>query len=792
SRSGGTTCVSGAVCTKLNDYYFQCLPGTSNTSGATNPPSSSTTSTTAAPSSTATIRRPEYSGTNLLLIPCLANMSSEWTTAYTKAQAAVTKLSLQDKVNLGTGIGWMKGACVGNTPSISSISFPGLCLEDGPLGVRFADLVSAFPAGINAAATFNRTLIKQRGVALGQEFKGKGVHVALGPAMNLARAPAAGRNWESFGGDPYLSGESAFETIMGIQSQGVQACAKHYINNEQEHFRDSSSSVVDDRTEHEVYAYPFLRSVQANVASVMCSYIGGTYACENSKVLNDLLKGEFGFPGYVMSDWWATHSTSPAVNGGLDMTMPGDISANSAEGTTYFGQNLVNAVNSGQVSQSRIDDMATRILAAWYLLGQDSGYPTTNFNAWNNGAGQHVNVQGNHRDLIRTMDAASTVLLKNSDKILPLNTPKTIAVIGNGAGPSSKGPDGYGDRAGDDGVLAMGWGSGTAEFPYLIDPLQAIKARAQRDGSTVTSSLSDTDLNAAASAAAGRDVALVFITADSGEGYLTVEGNAGDRNDLKAWHNGDALVTRVASANSRTIVVVNSVGAIDMEYWIENPNVTAVVWSGIPGQEAGNGLVDVLYGAYNPSGRLPYTIGKSVDDYGAKVIYNSNGSPTQITYSEGIFVDYKSFDQNNVEPRFPFGFGLSYTTFHYSDLTVTGSVGSGSAQTGPGSSLDPWLHEEVITVSFTLKNNGTVAGHEVPQLYTVPPNSTHSAPKNLRGFDSVFLSPGESKPVTMKLTRHNLAIWETGSQRWEIPSGSTGILVGGHSRDIRLTGSLTV
>ncbi|KAG7099438.1 hypothetical protein E1B28_001289 [Marasmius oreades] len=176
-----------------------------------------------------------------------ANLSPEWTAAYTKAKAAVAKLSLKDKVNLGTGVGWMNGHCVGNTPAISSINFPGLCLQDGPLGIRFADLVSAFPAGINAATTFNRTLIRQRGAALGEEFKGKGVNVALGPAMNIARAPAAGRNWEGFGGDPYLAGEAAFETITGIQSQGVQACAKHYINNEQEHAREASSSNVDDR-----------------------------------------------------------------------------------------------------------------------------------------------------------------------------------------------------------------------------------------------------------------------------------------------------------------------------------------------------------------------------------------------------------------------------------------------------------------------------------------------------------------------------------------------------------------
>ncbi|KAF8898513.1 glycoside hydrolase family 3 protein [Infundibulicybe gibba] len=692
------------------------------------------------------------------------NMSPEWSAAYVKAKAAVAKLSLQDKVNLATGVGWQKGNCVGNIAAISSISFPGLCLEDSPTGVRYADFVSAFPAAINVASTFNRTLMRQRGAALGAEFRGKGVHVALGPMMNIARVPAGGRNWEGFGGDPYLSGEGAYESIMGIQSAGVQATAKHYINNEQEHFREASSSIVDDRT--------------VRVFISLISPINGSFACENDKTLNGLLKGEFGFPGYVMSDWMATHSTT-SVNQGLDMTMPGDTTWANL-GSTYFGSALVSAVQSGKVQQSRIDDLALRILAAWYLLGQDTGFPAVNFNAWNlNAAGNtHANVQADHKNVIRAIGSASTVLLKNSNGILPLKAPKTIGIIGNGAGASTRGPNGYTDRGGDDGVLAIGWGSGT--------PLDAITARAKADGTTVSSSLSDTDLNAAAGIATGKDVAIVFITADSGEGYITVEGNAGDRNNLQAWHGGDALVAKVASANSKTIVVVNSVGPIIMEPWINNANVSAVVWSGLPGQEAGNGLTDVLYGAYNPSGRLPYTIGKSIDDYSAKVLYTSNGAITPIPYSEGIFVDYRRFDQANLTPRFEFGFGLSYTTFKYSALSISGSTSGGTAPSGPGSSLDPWLHTKVITVTFTLQNSGTI-----PQLYISLPTSAQSAPRALKGFDSIFLTPGQSKTVTMQLSRYDLSTWNVATQRWQIPTGSTGISIGASSRDIRLTGSLT-
>ncbi|KAJ7607968.1 beta-glucosidase [Roridomyces roridus] len=805
--TGATTCSQG-VCTVLNDFrpnhltpsadYYQCLPGSSTTTTSTTTSSSSTSISTSKSTSTSSSTS---TGTAPTATP--QNVSPQWTAAYAKASAAVAKMSLQDKVNLATG---ETGHCVGNTPAISSISFPGLCLEDSPVGVRYADLVSAFPAEINVAATFNRTLMNQRGAAMGTEFKGKGVHVALGPMMNLMRAAAAGRNWEGFGGDPYLSGfineSERIQTIVGIQSSGVQACAKHYINNEQEHFRETSASMVDDRWQHEIYSLPFLRSVQANVASVLCSYINSSFACENDKMLNGVLKTEFGFQGCkkLIADWWATHSTL-SINAGLDMTMPGDISSSS--GTSYFGSNLTAAVNSGQVTQARMNDMATRILAAWYLIGQDTNFPAVNFDAWNTGdsSNKHVNVQATHATLIRQIDAAGTVLLKNTNGALPLKAPRTIAIVGNGATNASGGPNNYPDRGGDDGVLGLGWGSGTVQFPYLTTPLDAIKSRSASDGTVVTSSTSDSDLTGAKNAATGKDVAFVFVTADSGEGYITVEGNAGDRNSLSAWHNGaslessacliDALIAAVAAANKNTIVCINAVGPINMEAWINNANSAFLyVLSGVPGQEAGSSLVDVLYGAYNPSGRLPYTIGKSVTDYSAQVLFNQQGSITPIPYSEGLFIDYRHFDQAGIAPRFEFGFGLSYTTFAYSGLAVSGSTAGGTRQSGPGSSLDPWLHDPVVTVTFTIQNNGTVAGNEIPQLYLTFPTSANSAPKNLKGFDSVFVGVGQSVSVSMTLSRFDFATWNTVTQRWEVVTGTTTISIGASSRDIRLTGSI--
>jgi Glycosyl hydrolase family 3 C-terminal domain/Glycosyl hydrolase family 3 N terminal domain len=447
---------------------------------------------------------------------------------------------------------------------------------------------------------------------------------------NLARVPEGGRNFEGFGADPYLAGEAAFETVVGMQSQGVQACAKHYLNNEQEHGRRTTTSEVSDRTQHELYLHPFLRSVQAGVASIMCSYnlVNGTYACENEGTLNRWLKGELGFEGYVVSDWWANHSTESATHG-LDMTMPGVIEEDGTD--EFFGNRLVQAVKDDKVKRERLEDMATRIVAAWFAMGQDSNYPEVNFNAFspNGTANKHIDVQGDHDQLIRKIGAASTVLLKNLGS-LPLKQPRSLALIGSDAGPALKGPNWYPDRAGLDGVVSQGWGSGTADLPYLISPLEAIQARAREDHTSLSWYLNDFDLQQAAHATLNKDTAIVFIAATSGEEYRTVDGNVGDRNNLTAWNGGDALVEAVAAHNPNTIVVVHSVGPILMP-WANHENITGIVWAGVPGQEAGNSLADVLYGDWNPSGRLPYTIAKKESEYRSRIPWNDQ----EVHYSEG-------------------------------------------------------------------------------------------------------------------------------------------------------------
>jgi beta-glucosidase len=563
-----------------------------------------------------------------------------WAAAYEKASSALTRLSTQEKVNIVTGVGWGNGPCVGNTGPANSIGFGGLCLQDGPLGIRFGKSITAFSPGIQAGSTWDRALIRERGRFLGEEAKGVGVNVILGPCAGaLGKIPQGGRNWEGFGSDPYLQGVAMKETIDGIQSAGTQACAKHYILNEQELGRETMSSNPDDRTLHELYLWPFADSVRANVASVMCSYnkINGTWACESSDVMTRILKQELGFPGFVVSDWNAQHTTAQSANAGLDMTMPGtDFDKKNA----LWGPLLQQAVQSNQVPQSRLDDMARRVLAAWYLLGQESGYPRFNINA---------NVQGNHKTNARAVARDGIVLLKNDKAALPLKPSGKIAVIGSSAVNAPQGPNACEDKGCNQGALAMGWGSGSVNVPYLSAPADAIKTRAS--GASVTVSGND-NAQQGAQAARGADVAIVCITADSGEGYIKVEGSNGDRINLDPWHNGNQLVQQVAAANPNTIVVVHSTGPILLESILSNSGVRAIVWAGLPGQENGNALADILFGDTNPNGKLPYTIGKTAQDYGTGIV---NGNDN---FGEGLYIDYRHFDKANIAPRYEFGFGL--------------------------------------------------------------------------------------------------------------------------------------
>ncbi|KAJ7033558.1 glycoside hydrolase family 3 protein [Mycena alexandri] len=700
---------------------------------------------------------------------------------------------LGPSVGLLAGVGQLNSRCVGNTSPVSRLGIPAICFQDGPAGVRLVKNVTGFPAGINVAATFSRRLMQARGVAMAEEFRAKGVHVLLGPAMDLMRNPKAGRAWESFGPDPYLNGEGAFSTITGIQSVGVQACAKHLVANNQEHWRYGLSALVDDRTMHEMYFYPFLRSIEAGVTSIMCSYnqLNGTSSCHNAGLLGPTgLVHSAGFQGYVVSDWGATHdSAADNANAGLDMEQPGDYIVIGGGAFGEDGGSLATAVNNGDVTTARINQMASRVLAGYYRLGQDSGYPAVNFDAQHSDGSGSLNLgvsvrSAAHTALVREIGGASAVLLKNNrttttgtasgvtTRGLPIAVAriKTMAVIGKDALLPNLSCNDLNEC--NDGTMSIGWGSGSNSLAFIVPPITAIQSFVGTSA-TIATSLSN-DLTAGPAAAKGKDVALVFVNAMSGElgAYDVVVGNMGDRNDLDLWTKGGSLVEDVAAVCNNTIVVIHSVGPVSVS-WSGHPNITGIIYAGAPGEQTGPSIVDVLYGAVNPSGRLPFSIDENEASYGTTIVYNSLGFPV-VNYTEQLLVDYRYMDAQNITPHYEFGFGLSYTTFAYSGLEIT-STGSGTTS--------------AVAVTFTVANTGAFAGTEIPQLYITYPVSAGEPKRVLRGFEEVPLAIGASAAVTMNLSAREISIWNVVQQAWVRPAGAFTVAVGASIKDVRLTGS---
>lgn len=562
---------------------------------------------------------------------------------------------------------------------------------------------------------------------MGEEHRDKGVDVQLGPVAGpLGKNPDGGRVWEGFSPDPVLTGVMMAETIKGIQDAGVIACAKHYIGNEQEHFRqageaqgygynitESVSSNIDDKTMHELYLWPFVDSVRAGVGSVMCSYnqINNSYGCSNSYTLNKLLKGELGFQGFVMSDWGAHHSGVGDALAGLDMSMPGDVILGSPY--SFWGTNLTVSVLNQTIPEWRIDDMAVRIMASYYKVGRDRFRTPPNFSSWTFDTygyehfmvsenyiklNDHVNVQRDHADVIRKIGSNSMVLLKN-DGALPLtHQERMVGIIGEDAGSNPLGANGCSDRGCDEGTLAMGWGSGSSNFPYLITPEQAIQNEVLNYGNGQTNVFAVTDNWAPekiAAVASQSSVALVFVNADSGEGYIDVDGNEGDRKNMTLWKNGEQVIKTATENCNNTIVIMHTPSAVLIGDWYDNPNVTAIVWAGLPGQESGRSLVDVLYGRVNPGGKTPFTWGKTRKAYGAPILTEPNngiGAP-QDDFTDGVYIDYRRFDKDNEEPIYEFGYGLSYTNFEFSDLEVTALKAGKYAATHGKTNAAPVLGE---------------------------------------------------------------------------------------------------
>ncbi|KAH3762986.1 glycoside hydrolase superfamily [Pelomyxa schiedti] len=645
-----------------------------------------------------------------------------------RAQALLDQMTLDQKLSMVHGVG---GDYVGNTVEIGSLSIPSLHLEDGPQGVGDqTEQTTCWPSALTVTASWDADLFYQFGAAMSSEQRIKGSNVMLGPMTNIARVPVGGRNFESTGEDPTLASVYAAQSVKGIQSQGVIACSKHVADNNQEFERKLESSHVDERTQYEIYYPHFKAAIDAGVGSLMCSYnkVNDTWACENDHLLNGDMKATLGFQGFVVSDWGAVHSTVESALGGLDLEMPDD---------QYFGTALAEAVASGEVSEACIDDKVLRILTSMFAVGLFDNPQTGNRSV--------DSTSTEHNTLARDLSAAGTVLLKNSNKLLPLDAEnlKKIAVIG---------------RQGHDVPLISGYGSGHVRTPYIITPYDGIVERATGVNVTYTDGTIEFE---AVQAAKDADVAIVVVGAESTEGVDRLTLALGELGNSE-----DDLISAVANAQPNTIVVINSPGAVLMPW---ESLVPSIVERFFPGQEDGHALSQILFGDVNPSGKLPLTFPMTDDQNPLQTKEQYPGVDRIVTYSEGLLVGYRWYDAQNETPLYPFGHGLSYTSFDYSTIYAS-SVG----------------------VKFVLKNTGSVAGAEVAQLYLGYPPEAGEPPKVLRGFNKVLLSPGESSSVYFELSSQDFSIWDVESHMFIQVHGTFTAYVGSSSRDIRLQTTFTV
>ncbi|KAH6952525.1 glycoside hydrolase superfamily [Ilyonectria sp. MPI-CAGE-AT-0026] len=731
-----------------------------------------------------------------------------WEGAFQKAQDFISEMTLDEKVWLVTGA---PGPCIGNINPIPRLNFSGLCLQDGPNGVRMANYVSVFSSGITIASSWDRELFYRRYHAMGR-------YPVAGP---LGRSPYGGRNWEGFSPDPYLTGVAMEQAVQGIQDAGVQATVKHWLLYEQETARDpvyylngtlkhsTYSSNADDRTVHEVYMWPFANAIRAHASSVMCSYnrVNGSYACQNSNLLNGLLKTELGFQGYVMTDWEGLHSGLASIEAGADMDQPGFIAPRTpvyGDGyQSYFGYNVSTAIKNGTLSEARLNDMAARILTPYYFLRQGQDFPSLDpamvlynnffsknefFGSWNLSGSESRDVRSDHGDLIRRQAAESTILLKNKKNALPLKAPKNIGLFGNDILPNTQGALIRGTN--EFGTLAIGGGSGNARFTYLVTPLEAIQRRAAQDGALVQFWANNTLVanSNVTSLWVGHepDACLIFLKTRASERL--------DRGQLYVDWNGDAVVASVAKSCSNTIVVTHS-GGLNTIPWADHPNVTAILLAHYPGQESGNSIVDVLYGQTNPSGRLPYTIPRNASDVNTPPTTNVTTlgvDDWQSWYTEGLEIDYRYYDAHNISVQYEFGFGLSYTSFELSDLNIRHggnqrniSSAPQDLKTVPGG--NPALWEVIYEAEATVRNTEDVTGSTVVQLYISFPDSVSAPPRQLRGFEKVEFSPGERRTLKFNLMRRDISYWDVVEQQWLIPTGEFVLHAAFSSRDIAST-----
>lgn len=657
-------------------------------------------------------------------------------------KALVSQMTLEEKAGLCSGLDFW------HTKPVQRLGVPSTMVSDGPHGLRKQDQEAdhlgvndsikavCMPAACATAASFDRELIHRMGEAIGDSCQHEELSVVLGPAVNIKRSPLCGRNFEYFSEDPYLAGEMAASYINGVQSRNVGTSIKHFAANSQEHRRMSSSSNADERTLREIYFPAFETSVKkAQPWTVMCSYnrINGVYASENPWLLTEVLRNEWGFEGYVMSDWGAVSDRVAGVAAGLDLEMPSSGGVND--------RRIVEAVRSGKLDEAKVDLACERILNIVYRYLENAKPETP----WDKEA-DHL--------LSAKIASECMVLLKNNG-LLPLSKEDDVAFIGEFAAKPR----------------FQGGGSSHINSFKTTSALEAakdLKITYAQGYSAGRDCATDEQIAEAVEAAKKAKVAVVFAgLPDSyeSEGY--------DRTHMRMPECQNRLIEAVAAANPNTVVVLHNGSPVEMP-WIDK--VGAVLEAYLGGQAVGIATVQILFGDVNPSGHLPETFPRKLADNPSYLFYGGEGDKAD--YREGVFVGYRYYDKKEMDVLFPFGHGLSYTTFAYSDLRLSASE---------------ITDQDTLTVTVTVKNTGDRAGKTVVQLYVGDDKSTVLRPvRELKGFEKVALEPGQSKEVSFTLGKRSFAYWNEQIHDWHVETGTFTIQVGQSSRDISLTGTVTV
>lgn len=656
----------------------------------------------------------------------------------------IAKMSLQQKAEFCSGKDFW------HLQDNEELGLPSIMVCDGPHGLRKkkdkkekGELMSSkpavcFPTAVTTASSWNPELIEKMGQALGEECLEEKVSVLLGPGANIKRSPLCGRNFEYFSEDPFLAGRIGTAFVKGVQSRGVGTSLKHFAANNQETRRMTVDSVVDERTLREIYLAAFEPIVrEAQPWTVMNAYnrLNGTYCAEHKWLLNDVLREDWGFKGIVVTDWGANNDKVEGLKAGQDLEMP-----------TSFGiaaAKIVEAVNAGELDEAVLDTCVDRILEL-ILKSKEN-------------LRDYVADKEEHHALARKIAGESMVLLKNNNNMLPLDKSKKIALIGEmaknpryqGAGSSLINPtqlDNSFDELTNEGVN--------------LEYAAGYERKSDKPNDTLIAEAVEVAKNA--------EIAVVFIGLT--ESYET-EGN--DRSHINLPESHNALVDAVCAACEKVVVVLSGGCPVTMP-WLDK--VDAVLNAYLGGQAAGSAIVDILLGKVNPSGKLAETYPLALEDNPS----NSNfpGSPITVEYREGIYVGYRYYDTAKKDVLFPFGYGISYTTFEYSDVKL---------------SADSIKDTDTLTVSFKVKNTGTVAGAETAQVYVKDTETTIFRPeKELKGFKKIFLEAGEEKEVTITLDKRSFAFYNVNIHDWQVETGAFDILVGASSRDIRLTATVNV